>query len=272
MGENIEVKDVQKTEYLDKNGLDMLWAKVKENTHNQVEVERNRAVTQETRIIDTKADKSALDNYVLSTTLTEYAKKTDIPEVDTSDFVSKTTTDAQIINSSLGIVGDNKYIQIAEPVVNKDPVIATLSPAMLEFDGRDRYTISTVIRPDKVVVHSNQYDLCLGSNATGCGVSVGYDRKIHSYLDYDSLIIYHYINNERYIGAKLNKEGIFLLDGDNNHVLTSQGSTIDITQYVLKSVYDEKIAELEARIAHLKLIMQKLLNEIKTNVKKDFNV
>ena len=27
----MEVKDVQKTEYLDKNGLDMLWAKVKEN-------------------------------------------------------------------------------------------------------------------------------------------------------------------------------------------------------------------------------------------------
>ena len=47
MGENIEVKDVQKTEYLDKNGLDMLWAKVKENTHNQVEVEYNRAKAKE---------------------------------------------------------------------------------------------------------------------------------------------------------------------------------------------------------------------------------
>ena len=43
MKENIETKDVQRTEYLDKNGLDMLWAKVKENTHNQVEVERKRA-------------------------------------------------------------------------------------------------------------------------------------------------------------------------------------------------------------------------------------
>ena len=47
MEENIEVKDVQKTEYLDKNGLDMLWAKVKENTHNQVEVEYNRAKAKE---------------------------------------------------------------------------------------------------------------------------------------------------------------------------------------------------------------------------------
>jgi hypothetical protein len=69
MKENIEIKDVQRTEYLDKNGLDMLWAKVKENTHNQVEVERNRAVAKENSIADTKADKSALDNYVLSSTL-----------------------------------------------------------------------------------------------------------------------------------------------------------------------------------------------------------
>ena len=52
MEQNIETKDVQRTEYLDKNGLDMLWAKVKENTHNQVEVERNRAVAKENSIID----------------------------------------------------------------------------------------------------------------------------------------------------------------------------------------------------------------------------
>lgn len=103
MEQNIETKDVQRTEYLDKNGLDMLWAKVKENTHNQVEVERNRAVAKENSIIDTKADKSTLDNYVLTTALAEYAKKTDIPAVDTSDFVSKTITDAQSIKSSLDV-------------------------------------------------------------------------------------------------------------------------------------------------------------------------
>ena len=75
MKENIEIKDVQRTEYLDKNGLDMLWAKVKENTHNQVEVEKNRATTQEMRIIDTKADKSELHNYVSSATLEALQKK-----------------------------------------------------------------------------------------------------------------------------------------------------------------------------------------------------
>lgn len=49
----------------------------------------------------------------------------------------------------------------------------------------------------------------------------------------------------------LNTNGITIPNGDDNHVLTSQGSTIDITNYVLKSVYDEKIAALEARIAAL---------------------
>ena len=106
MEQNIETKDVQRTEYLDKNGLDMLWAKIKENTHNQVEVERNRAVAKENSIIDTKADKSALGNYVLTTALAEYAKKTDIPEVNTSDFVIKTARDTQTIKSSLTVTGN----------------------------------------------------------------------------------------------------------------------------------------------------------------------
>ena len=75
MGENIEVKDVQKTEYLDKNGLDMLWAKIKENTRNQVEAESNRAVEQEFRIIETKADKSEFSSYVPYVTFTALEQK-----------------------------------------------------------------------------------------------------------------------------------------------------------------------------------------------------
>lgn len=74
MKENIETKDVQRTEYLDKNGLDMLWAKVKENTLNQVEVERNRAVAKENNITNSL-----------------------------SEFVSKTAADAQSLKSELSV-------------------------------------------------------------------------------------------------------------------------------------------------------------------------
>lgn len=145
MEQNIETKDVQRTEYLDKNGLDMLWAKVKENTHNQVEVERNRAVAKENSIIDTKADKSTLDNYVLTTALAEYAKKTDIPEVDTNDFVSKTITDAQSIKSSLDV-----YSTLRVSNNNNSSNIS-----LYAYDGSPRLSV--------YAMGSNQYNASLTS-------------------------------------------------------------------------------------------------------------
>ena len=146
MGENIEVKDVQKTEYLDKNGLDMLWAKVKENTHNQVEVERNRAVAKENSIVDTKADKSALANEVTRATGAESglqaaietkANITDITElnqnvyqlkqqVDTkadalalSNYVLTTALDKQIdtLNTAISAKADTTALEVLEAKV-----------------------------------------------------------------------------------------------------------------------------------------------------------
>lgn len=367
MEENIEVKDVQKTEYLDKNGLDMLWAKVKENTHNQVEAESNRATIQETRIIETKADKSELGNYAHNTALealekkisantaaisnkqnagnylhyetlnnegyyeipsvcisgsdgstktnissdeirvsnrdlgytfitgdriryyydvegslgfdlnsdgiklqggdnnhvltsggstidiTQYAKKTDIPEVDTSDFVSKTTTDAQIINSTLGIVGGG--IQIVDYTENSDPVTLELHSSALAFNGCDRSTI-TLNASD---VNSNN-----GSRI----IIEAYNENPQITLSGNVGSDYGFSNN-----LTITNEGISNTDNNANHVYATDGSIADLTQYakkselptvptktsqlqndsefITKSVYDEKIATLEARIAAL---------------------
>ena len=107
--------------------------------------------------IGTKADATALSNYVLTIALDQqidtlntainakqdagdYALKSDIPEINTSDFVSKTATDTQIIESELKI-------------------------------------------KNKLLVQN----------------------------------------------------GVAIYNGDNNHVLTSNASTIDITQYALKT-------------------------------------
>lgn len=422
MKENIETKDVQRTEYLDKNGLDMLWAKVKENTHNQVEVERNRAVAKENSIIDTKADKSALDNYVLSTTLAEYAKKTDIPEIDTSDFISKTATDLQIINCPLAFT--NKVV-IASDMEDENTDYVTLEPTELQF-SENNYTSSIELNgkdtdrnaecsiqinashgnsfirlysgitgnendenvleitnsgisisnsqnenigPDKVfatngsVADLAQYvkkseittggnvddvqvngvsvvenkianikpatkeslgvvkvgdglnvadgTISVDSTAIGAGNYIPYARyergeyimlnnirvegdgtgnALNSSIGHNGLSVYKMLNNGihsniqcaeielqsdknrvrinddgidiwkldvhaelgiSYNLLSLSKRGIRLYGGDDNHVLTSNASTIDITQYVLKSAYDEKIAALEARIAAL---------------------
>ena len=230
MKENIETKDVQRTEYLDKNGLDMLWAKVKENTHNQVEVERNRAVAKENSIIDTKADKSALDNYVLSTALAEYAKKTDIPEVDTSDFVSKTTTDVQTINSYLGIVGGG--IQIVDYTADEDPVSLELASTGLEFNGNDRSTIELNAsdvnsnKGSRIIIEAFNENPQIMLNNTSVS-----DTTFQNYL-------------------KITNEGISSLDNNANHVYATDGSIADLTQYAKKSesVDNTALTALEQKI------------------------
>lgn len=312
MEENIEVKDVQKTEYLDKNGLDMLWIKVKENTHNQVEVERNRAVAKEDSIVQqfdnlkyvpyiskefneytlakgatiklqdlainagsfvrlgqvtrfnsddsyveitasqiavcynpslNEPDKFRINinsdgiwssdnnaNHVFATDgsiadLTQYAKKTDIPEVDTSDFISKTTIVDQSIKSGLS-------------VSNRLHIVDSSSA-----------DINTTINGGRILVEDQGKTMQVGggyllfSGANGSTISLNSaDSEISIFRD-------TIVGNK--LALTITKSGIRMHDGDNNHVLTTNNSTIDITKYALKSVYDEKIAALEARIAAL---------------------
>ena len=484
MKENIETKDVQRTEYLDKNGLDMLWAKVKENTRNQVEVERNRATTQENIIIETKADKSELhSSYVSNSTftalqekvaantdairdkqdagnylsyktlnnegyyeipdiripgsagstktdidsqsisvncdypashttitcdgisntdnnanhvyatdgsiadLTQYAKKTDIPEVSTSDFISKTATNittggfgqiktVDTINNNIG-VGNNTsslaYIGEGElGVIGYRDGYATESFRYTKTYGLET-TNTSGYKNVKIPCDSNKVSIYKGNSNNYCtdyrysGVVLGENNDNNNllntnggyktigtdiaplenskvptayltaatkeelgvvkvgdglnvadgtisvdstaigsgkYIPYESIAADDNINYKTYVmkhnegilfdsGSgdisikdgeinlkrterklsltpgfiwlqeirdngnretllfELNENGLRLRYGDNDHVLTSYGSTIDITQYALKSVYDKKIAALEARIAAL---------------------
>ena len=265
MKENIEVKDVQRTEYLDKNGLDMLWTKVKENTHNQVEVEYNRAkakedslsqeiasvkpaegkvflqvedaedgegtkilkddslsfgdyrsqqafsvVTsagfsvkkdaQEVAVLPTgiKADvERGSDTKVWNTNggitdLASYAKKTDIPEVDTSDFVSKTATDDQSIKSELSV---SNMLSVVDSSRSK-PVV------MLGTDG-DKPAL-VMINPE------NEKQLV---QVTTTYIQIGDNLK-------DSMCISNY--------------GIKSPDNNLQHVFTTAGSTADLNEYVRK--------------------------------------
>ena len=346
MEENIEVKDVQKTEYLDKNGLDMLWAKVKENTHNQVEVEYNRAKAKEDSLSQeiasvkpdegksyiqakltskeqdgdecyydvageisfkseysdsyggpiTSINKNGIDinfdndatfgssgllkvgknsnynitmqgsgrllhdtkdtfnevsiqlldnvdttyansssgnsilisqfgifytsqNYALTSNdlltghgsyktigtdiaplengkvpekcldLSQYAKKTDIPEIDTSDFVSKTTTSYQIIKSELGLYNS------------------------LYFCDKSNDAIMTAVTDKKVLVR-NPRDVSSGATLTGQSLS---------------------IKNENRKVLTVTSTGISNTDNNANHVYATDGSIADLTQYAKKS-------------------------------------
>lgn len=249
MEQNIETKDVQRTEYLDKNGLDMLWAKVKENTNNQVEVERNRAVAKENSIIDTKADKSTLDNYVLTTALAEYAKKTDIPEVDTSNFVSKTITDAQSIKSKLSVFNELDIV---------------------DGSGADNYR--TTIRGNRIGVQGYGETSMLISNSylnfsNNNGTTLSLDGE-NSEISISSTT-----SNGNKTAFIISKHGIFIPDSDGNHVLTARNSTIDITQYAKKSdiaagvnvddVQVNGVSVIENKIANIKPATKESLGVVK---------
>lgn len=144
MEQNIKVQaeqDVQKTEYLDKTGLDLLWTKVKENAQSQVETERDRAVAKENDIVNTKAnatDLAALEEKVTANTaaietkqpkgdyLTEhqdlsgYAKKSDVPTK-----VSSLTNDSKFI--TIDDVDFTPYAKVVDLTQLKQQVDANTS-------------------------------------------------------------------------------------------------------------------------------------------------
>lgn len=339
MEQNIETKNIQRTEYLDKNGLDVLWAKIKENTNNQVEVERNRAVAKENSIIDkidnlkyvpyTKLENSRynipdgistkyitskgddndsfnvfpnsklsfgtlyggvsihsesyrhgstkeisvdyddmrikftdgtpsntyaiygehgvklnVDNSsqslltadqsvkVIGTDITplengkvpaeyldlsQYAKKTDIPEVDTSNFVSKTSTEEQqVINSILGVTGGG--IKVFDGAIDDNNEGAALMPTRLEFGYANNIS--------DILLRGSEVDGYNGSKII-----------IRTYLGNPYIKLSNGTDDDHSGGDTLTitNEGISNADNNANHVYATDGSLADLTKYAKKS-------------------------------------
>ena len=381
MKENIETKDVQRTEYLDKNGLDMLWTKVKENTHNQVEVEYNRAKAKEDSLSQEIASiKPSEDKSYIQAKLTSKDQDSDNCYYDVAGQISFKSEYSDsyggVINSinknGIDVTFDNdptfgstgrlkvgKYsnynivmqgngrllhdtrdtfnevsMQLLENAdttyvnsMNGNSMLisqlgifytsqgyALTSNDLLTGHG-DYKTIGTDIAPlenSKVptayLTAATKEELGIvkvgdGLNVTDGTISVdttaigaGNYIPYESIDDHDSCKTYITKHNEGILFdsgsgnvsisrgeivikntvsklsltssfiwlqeisnngnaekllAELSENGLRLRYGDNNHVLTSYGSTIDIREYALKSVYDKKIAALEARIAAL---------------------
>ena len=399
MEENIEVKDVQKTEYLDKNGLDMLWAKIKENAHNQVEVEYNRAKAKEDSLSQeiasvkpdegksyiqakltskeqdgdscsydvagnisfkseysdsysgpiTQIDKNGIDiNFdndptfgstgslkvkmnndynitmqgngrllhdtkdtfnqvsisLLDNVDTTYAnsssgnsmlisqlgifytsqsyaltsndlltghgsyktigtdiaplengkvpeKYLDLPQIDTSDFVSKTTTDEQIINSALYVAGGE--ITLIQSMDNTD-INATLATSGLEFNGIDRSAIE---------LNSISLDGQSRSKIT-----------IETNNENPNIILGNApINDTLQRALTITNEGISNTDNNANHVYATDGSIADLTQYAKKSeittggnvddVQVNGVSAVENKIANIKPATKENLGVVK---------
>ena len=319
MEQNIETKDVQRTEYLDKNGLDMLWAKIKENTHNQVEVERNRAVAKENSITN------SLSEFVSKTTTDAQSLKSELSVSNSLHIIDGSNTDSHITIICDGISNaDNN----ANHVYATDGSIADLTQYLKIDDAYqgcipyyNKYTEREIQRyqlADKEGIELSSYgtstkllgsDIAISSGSeylklTRSGISINSygDTSNHFYLDVNSQPELNLYDNKCNISAKifsdgyarigirnhnygqstydlkLSADGIEMLSKTTKDIVTANNSTahigldddqteytyvaplengkvpaeyLDLSQYVLKSVYDEKIASLESRIAAL---------------------
>ena len=240
MKENIETKDVQRTEYLDKNGLDMLWTKVKENTHNQVEVERNRAVAKENSIAD-KVNNLKFIPYDISVT-DKYQTDKDLSVKNsngaTADFGP---------NNGIRLSNENFAFDVNDTDGVKFSADNEISYSKINSQGLEAkigdtaytrcssyYYLEIKNREKKIELHPYSF---LGENG---------DATI--YMDPTKILIKNIVANTQAMLTPsqllmkvddsqiiLNSNGINLPNGDNNHILTSNGSTIDITEYAKKS-------------------------------------
>lgn len=176
--------------------------------------------------------------------ISDFALKTDIPQIDTSDFVSKTATDIQTIESDLDLR--------QRLLIRRNNLFADYTSILysgITIDGMDSYIY---------ISGSNDYT---GENNNPSGIKVrdSVYRDMYTSLNQNSITINnktdnkaenificaHYISSRKLDESRpsgfgddlflLNENGVRILNGDNNHVLTSNASTIDITQYALKT-------------------------------------
>lgn len=142
--------------------------------------------------------------------LEEYAKKTDIPEIDTSDFVSKTAIDAQSLKSNLSVSGRLDVVDNST-----DDYRTAIKSGRIEVEG---YGETSLLISNRNLYFSNN----------DAGIALDGDNGEITISSKDFLSGQHF---------RISKRGIYIPGGDNNHVLTTGNSTIDITQYALKSEF-----------------------------------
>lgn len=203
-----------------------------------------------------KADATALSKYVLTTALNK--------QVDTLNAAISAKQDA------------GNYITFEERGLNDDTcyIIAPRYYIECRTDKFDNGKYNYSHMSSQLISVHNSGGGSTSIEDSGIVISDGGDFSNSYHLQLTNSYISSRSNgSSNSLKFELNGNGLKLEGGRDNKVLTSNGSTIDITQYakkselpavptkvsqltndsefITKSVYDEKIAALEARIAAL---------------------
>ncbi|QOR57277.1 hypothetical protein [uncultured phage cr7_1] len=157
------------------------------------------------KAISTKADATALSNYVLTTALNLL--------IDTLNAAISDKLDAGNYVPYTLLSGDGYEMEIG---------------FVYNYTTPGNAHITTLIGGDISMSENNGPHTYISAGL----VSVMYPMK--GYIDITPESITGG-NRSDLFHFKLNENGVLLRGGDNNHVLTSNGSTIDITQYALKT-------------------------------------
>lgn len=157
--------------------------------------------------IDTKADATALSNYVLTAALNKQIDTLNTAisaKQDAGNYIPYEYTEDLYQDTFYGLQNHGIYFK------NDESYYGYLYMYGKEIFIRDNNKNSTIIRGGAISI----------GDSDSTTISIG---KHDIYMFYEE-------GNTR-----INVNGIRLSDGDNNHVLTSNASTIDITQYALKT-------------------------------------
>lgn len=171
------------------------------------EVTRATGVENDLRTaIDTKADATALSNYVLTTALNQ--------QIDTLNTAISAKQDAGNYVPYTQQSGGGYEMEIG---------------FVYNYTTPGNAHIQTLIGGDISMQENNGPHTYISAGS----VFVGYPMLKDNSIDIIPESVTGSING--ILSFKLNENGVLLKGGDNNHVLTSNASTIDITQYALKT-------------------------------------
>lgn len=176
--------------------------------------------------------------------ISDFALKTDIPQIDTSDFVSKTATDIQTIESDLDLrqrllIRRNNLFADYTSILYSGITIDGMD-SYIYISGSNDYTGENINNSGIKVRDSSYHDMYTSLDQSSITINNKTDNKAENLF-----ICAHYISSRKLDESRpsgfgddlflLNENGVRILNGDDYHVLTSDCSTIDIREYARRS-------------------------------------
>ena len=170
-------------------------------------------------VIDTTA-------FALKSELDSYAKKTDIPEVSTSDFVSKTNTDDQSIKSGLNVSNNLNVVD------GNNESLIDLSIYNTPYDTHTNSSIAVKSFFDGIVDGEQTYQ------KGGCMIEMVAGDQRNPYILISTGTENSYTGENE---IRITKSGIsqksHMYDGDTNYYFAANGTVNDIYNTHNKDIY-----------------------------------